>query len=92
MTAVEFTEKLMKGDEVLAGKLKKAKSPDEAYAIAKEAGLNDSKEAFMTQMKALHDKYTEVTKEDLAAAAGGSSAGEIVAAAAGIAGAAVAAA
>jgi len=92
MTAVEFKEKLMKGDKDLVEKLKNVKSPDEAYAVAKEAGLNDTKEAFRAQMKALHDKYTEVTKEDLAAAAGGGSATDVIAAAASVVGAVAAAA
>ena len=92
MTAVEFKEKLLAGDEALAANLKDCKSPDEAYAAAKGAGLNDSKEAFVSQMKALHDKYTEVTKEDLSAAAGGSSATDVISAAVGVIGAAAAAA
>ena len=81
MTAVEFKEKMQKGDEVLVGKLKGAKSPDEAYTAAKAAGLNDSKEAFVAQMKEMHDKYTKMTDEDLKAVAGGGSTTDLISAA-----------
>ena len=91
MTAVEFKEKLLAGDTALVEKLKGAKSPDEAYAVAKGAGMNDTKEAFMAQMKALHDKYTDVTDEDLKAVAGGSSTTDVIVAAASAASAALAA-
>jgi hypothetical protein len=71
MTTKDFITKLMQGDKELAGKLEKCKAPEEAYKIAKAAGLTDGMDAFVAEMKKLNEAVKDLSEDDLADVAGG---------------------
>ncbi|MGN0649298.1 MAG: Nif11-like leader peptide family RiPP precursor [Oscillospiraceae bacterium] len=71
MTTQEFIEKMSK-DEALAKKLSECKAPEEAYEVAKEAGLTDDFEAFKTIMTAVNKRIKgELSDDELDDVAGG---------------------
>ena len=72
MTTKEFIEKLTK-DETLANKMEGCKAPEEAYEVAKEAGLTDDIESFKAVMTAVNKKINgELSDDELDNIAGGS--------------------
>ncbi|MGN0649300.1 MAG: Nif11-like leader peptide family RiPP precursor [Oscillospiraceae bacterium] len=73
MTTKEFIEK-MASDEALAKKLEGCKSPEEAYEVAKEAGLTDDIETFKGIMTAVNKQLKgELSDDELENVAGGMS-------------------
>ena len=66
-------------DESLAKKMSEAKSPKEAYAIAKANGVTDSFDEFANEMKKLKNAG-ELSEDDLESVAGGASTTEIISA------------
>lgn len=77
MTLQEFLQDL-EGNEAVASKLNKAANPDEAYAIAKEAGLSISFEEFSEGMAKLSATQSELSGEEVDAIVGGATTTEIV--------------
>ena len=55
----------------LAQKMNGAANPDEAYAIAKEAGLTDSFEVFTDTMAKIYKAQSELSDEDIDSIVGG---------------------
>lgn len=89
MTTKEFVEKAAK-DEELAKKMKACKKPEEAYEVAKEAGVTDDYDAFTKYMTELNEKLSqELSEDELENAAGGLSDSEAAAIGGGVAGGAV---
>lgn len=84
MTSKEFIKKL--NDPEIVKKMEAAKTPEEAYAVAKSYGLKDSIENFSAEMIKLKAAVGELNDNDLEAVAGGrvstSEAAEITVAAA----------
>ena len=78
MTTKELIEKMPK-DEALCKKLEACKTPEEAYAAAREAGLSDELEAFTSAMTAVNKQIKgELSDAELDSIAGGASAEEII--------------
>ena len=70
MTTKEFAEKL--NQETVEKILAVGKDPEAVYAIAKEAGVTDSFDAFKAEMTAQYEAVAqELSEEELAAVAGG---------------------
>jgi predicted ribosomally synthesized peptide with nif11-like leader len=98
MTLKEFRARLDGSDLALLQKLGACKTPDDAYAVAKAAGLTASKEDFVKEMLRFNLAVKELNENELDSVAGGRmSDGEIastvvgaVGAVAGVAGAGVA--
>lgn len=80
MTVQEFIAKLDGSDDVLVQKMTDAKSPGDAYAIAKGYGVTASAEEFTAEMGKLKDAVGELSDDDLEAVAGGATTTEIVSA------------
>lgn len=78
MTTKDFITKLNNAD--LVKKMSDAKSPKEAYDIAKANGLSDGYDAFVKEMEKLKADTGELSDDDLQAVAGGASTTEIVSA------------
>lgn len=77
MTTKEFIEKALK-DDALRAKLAGCKSPEEAYAVAKEAGLSDGLDAFTAVMTAAEKRVSgELSDEELRDIAGGFDWGDV---------------
>ena len=77
MTTKEFIEKLTK-DETLANKMAGCKAPEEAYEVAKKAGLTDDFEAFKTIMTAVNKRIKcELSDDELDNVAGGADATDV---------------
>ncbi|MGN0648822.1 MAG: Nif11-like leader peptide family RiPP precursor [Oscillospiraceae bacterium] len=75
MTTQEFIKK-MADDEKLSKKLSDCKSPEEAYAVAKEAGLTDDIDTFKAVMTAVNKQLNgELSDDELENVAGGMSEG-----------------
>ncbi len=72
MTTKEIFEKAA-ADVELAGKFQKAKTPEESYEIAKEAGLTDSFEAFVAAAKEAKDAEEKLNPGEIDAVVGGAS-------------------
>ncbi|MGN0649296.1 MAG: Nif11-like leader peptide family RiPP precursor [Oscillospiraceae bacterium] len=73
MTTKEFIEK-MAGDEALSKKMSECKAPEEAYEVAKEAGLTDDIESFKAVMTAVNKQLKgELSDDELDNVAGGMS-------------------
>lgn len=70
MNMQEFLQLLSENSE-LAQKMDGAANPDEAYAIAKEAGLTDSFEVFTDTMTKVYKAQSELSEEELDAVVGG---------------------
>lgn len=71
MTTKEFVEVASKNEE-LAKKMGACKKPEEAYEVAKEAGLTDDYDTFTKYMTELNEKLSqELSDEELENAAGG---------------------
>ena len=83
----EFLNKIAEDPE-LSEKLQRSASPDEAYELAKEAGLSIEKDDFMLAMKKINEAYSEMSAEEIDAVVGGSHTSAIVSAVASAAGAA----
>ena len=64
MTTKEFYDLAAK-DEAIAAKIKDCKTPDAAYAAAKEAGLTDSMEEFVKVSEENNAKSKEMTPEEV---------------------------
>ena len=62
---------LLNEDVDLAQKMTGAANPDEAYAIAKEAGLTDSFEVFTDTMTKIYKAQSELSDEEIDAVVGG---------------------
>ena len=70
MTTKEFAEKL--NQDTLEKILAAGKNPEAVYAIAKDAGVTDSFDAFKAEMTAQYEAVAqELSEEELAAVAGG---------------------
>ena len=70
MTTKEFAEKL--NQDIMEKILAAGKNPEAVYAIAKEAGVTDSFDAFKAEMTAQYEAVAqELSEEELAAVAGG---------------------
>ena len=91
MNFEEFIIKVTESEE-LGEILSKASSPDEAYEIAVNAGLDMPKEDFIDAMNKLNDACTEMNTDDIDAIVGGASTAAIITAAASTVGAAASAA
>ena len=78
MTTKDFIAKLEDAD--LVKKMEGAKTPEEAYAVAKAYGVTDSIKAFTEEMEALKEATGELSDDDLEAVAGGCTTTEIVSA------------
>ena len=78
MTTKEFFEK-MASDEALAKKMSECKAPEEAYEVAKEAGLTDNIETFQAVMTAVNKQIKgELSDDELDNVAGGIDVGLLV--------------
>ncbi len=64
MTTKEFYELAAK-DEALAAKIQACKTPDDAYAVAKDAGLTDAMDAFVKASEELNTKSKEMSPEEV---------------------------
>lgn len=71
MNMQEFLQSLNENPD-LGQKMDGASNPDEAYAIAKEAGLTDSFEVFTDTMTKIYKAQSELSDEELDAVVGGS--------------------
>lgn len=75
MTTQEFVEKMVK-DEGLCKKMSGCKKPEEAYELAKAAGVTDDFDVFTNIMKQFNEQISqELSDEELENAAGGNSNG-----------------
>ncbi len=72
MTTKEIFEKAA-ADVELAGKLQKAKSAEECFETAKEAGLTDSFEAFVAAAKEEKNAEEKLNPGEIDAVVGGAS-------------------
>lgn len=86
MTTQEFVKKMEK-DEELCQKMRGCEKPEEAYELAKTAGVTDDLDVFTKVMKQLNERASqELSDEELENVAGGkldsSDAGKAAAAAA----------
>lgn len=73
MTTQEFVEKMVK-DEGLCQKMSGCKKPEEAYELAKAAGVTDNFDLFANVMKQFNEQISqELSDEELENAAGGNS-------------------
>ncbi|MGN0649302.1 MAG: Nif11-like leader peptide family RiPP precursor [Oscillospiraceae bacterium] len=73
MTTQEFIKK-MTNDEALSKKMSECKAPEEAYEVAKEAGLTDDIESFKAVMTAVNKQLKgELSDDELDNVAGGMS-------------------
>ncbi|MGN0649301.1 MAG: Nif11-like leader peptide family RiPP precursor [Oscillospiraceae bacterium] len=73
MNTNEFIEKMSR-DEALAKKMECCKAPEEAYEVAKEAGLTDDFETFKAVMTAVYNQLKgELSDGELENVAGGMS-------------------
>ena len=79
MNVQAFIEKLG-ADKEIAEKLSKVTSPEGAYEVAKEAGLEASFEEFSAAMKKLNDAASDLNSADVDAIVGGATTTEIVSA------------
>ncbi len=70
MTTKELFEKSV-ADAALGEKLQKAKTPEECFEIAKEAGLTDSFEAFVTGAKEIKAEAEKLAPAEVDAVVGG---------------------
>ncbi len=70
MTTKEFYDKLA-NDSALTDKFKACKAPDEAYAVAKDAGCTDDMDAFVKVSEELNAKYKEMSPEEIDSVAAG---------------------
>ena len=76
MRIKEFFEKMTR-DEALCKKLGACKTPEEAYAIARETGLTDDFETFTSVMTAVNKQIKgELSDDELDAVAAGSDDGD----------------
>jgi predicted ribosomally synthesized peptide with nif11-like leader len=71
MKIKEFVAKIKANDKDLVAKLGKCKSPDEAYKVAKAAGLDATKDEFVAEMKKLNEAVKELDEKSLDKVAGG---------------------
>lgn len=79
MTTKELIEK-MNTDETLCKKLEICKTPEEAYAIAKESGLTDDLETFTAFMTTVNKQIKgELSDEEMEDITGGNSDGLAIA-------------
>lgn len=71
VTTKEFVEKVAK-DEELVNKMSACKKPEEAYEVAKEAGVTDDYDAFVKYVTELNEQMSqELSDEELENTAGG---------------------
>ena len=63
--------RLLNEDSDLAQKMGGAANPDEAYAIAKEAGLTDSFEVFTDTMTKIYKAQSELSDDEIDSVVGG---------------------
>ena len=70
MNIQDFLQLLNENSD-LAQKMSGAANPDEAYAIAKEAGLTDSFEVFTDTMAKIYKAQSELSDADIDAVVGG---------------------
>ena len=80
MKAVQFVNELPKLDPKILSKFQRCKSPEEAYAVAKANGLDDTLKNFSAAMQKLNEKAAALNEDELDAVAGGSDTTEIVSA------------
>lgn len=73
MTFEQFIEKVT-GDVTLQQKMVGAKAPEEAYEIAKAAGLSVPYEEFLAAMKKLSDASSDISADEVDAIVGGAAA------------------
>jgi hypothetical protein len=69
MKTKEFISKF--NEEEVIQRMQSVKSPEEAYAVAKEYGVTDSLEVFVEEMTRYKAAIDELSEEDLDAVAGG---------------------
>lgn len=79
MKTKEFINKLRDNDE-LARRVANAENPEQAYEIAKETGVTDSKEVFCKEMKAFKKAVVEMEQSELEVILGSTSTTEVVSA------------
>lgn len=90
MKMQEFYELLAEKPE-LAEKLSACETPQDAYALAQEAGLDETFETFAAEMEKMSQQAMELNPEDVDAIVGGATTTEIVTATASTVGAAASA-
>ena len=78
MKTQEFIGRLVQENGELVSKMQACKAPEEAYEVAKSAGLTDSFEEFTAEMTKVYESVKNLTEDDLAKVAGGMDASEIV--------------
>ncbi len=64
MTVKEFFE-LTAEDEELVAKLQLCKSPEEAYALAKDKGVTDAMDEFVKYAEELNNRSKDMTPEEI---------------------------
>jgi len=69
MKTKEFISKF--NEEEVIQRMQSVKTPEEAYAVAKEYGVTDSLEEFVEEMTKYKAAIDELSDEDLEAVAGG---------------------
>ena len=77
MTTKDFIAKLNPENAELVGKLEAVKTPEDAYAIAKETGVTDDFNTFTAEMTKVHESVKELSEDDLDMVAGGATAMDI---------------
>ncbi len=79
MKTIDFINKL-KSDNQLAEKLANVSSMDEAYQLALDNKVTDSKDTFCQEMKTFRNEISKITPEDTHELVGSASTTEIVSA------------
>jgi len=74
MKTKEFISRL--NEEEVIQRMQSVKTPEEAYAVAKDYGVTDSLEEFVEEMTKYKTAIDELSDEDLEAVAGGLSRAE----------------
>ena len=64
MNTLEFV-KQTSADPAACDKMAACKTPEEAYAIAKDAGVTDSLDEFVAAMQKIQSQVSEVSEDDL---------------------------
>jgi hypothetical protein len=78
MKTQEFINKLTAQGEETIAKMKDCKTPEEAYTVAKDAGVTDSFDDFVAVMTKVYESIKDLSEDDLDMVAGGGFTGEDV--------------
>jgi hypothetical protein len=71
MTTQEFVNQLTSLGGEIVNKMQNCKTPEEAYAVAKETGVTDSFDDFVAEMTKIYESVKDLSEDDLEMVAGG---------------------